>query len=355
MAVIRVGIGGFGRSGCDIHSAWLKEAREQFAVVAVADQLPERRADAERDFGARTYTDFQEMLAAGGFDLFINALPSVLHAPASIAGLTAGYHVVSEKPSARRVADFDRILAASRASGKIFAPFQNSRFYPFFTKMREVLASGKLGKLLHARTSWGGYGRRWDWQTLQQFDGGNLLNTGPHPVDHGIMLFGEAMPHVFCRMLSVQPGGGDADDFASVTLYGEGGPVIDILISSFQAYPPSEMYALSCEYGGIAGGPNGLRWRYFDPQQAPIPAFWQPWSRNREYCHEDLPWVEESWEPNEDERQGFRYLSRAFYNNLYDVLVNGAALIVRHDEVRRQVAVHEECHRQNPLPVKVRN
>ena len=47
MTRIRVGIGGFGRSGCNIHGRWLVEVPEQYQVVAVADQLPERREDAE--------------------------------------------------------------------------------------------------------------------------------------------------------------------------------------------------------------------------------------------------------------------------------------------------------------------
>ena len=46
----------------------------------------------------------------------------------------------------------------------------------------------------------------------------------------------------------------------------------------------------------------------------------------------------------------FQELSKAFYDNVYDVIVNGAKPVVTVDEVRRQVAVMEECHRQNPLP-----
>ena len=38
--------------------------------------------------------------------------------------------------------------------------------------------------------------------------------------------------------------------------------------------------------------------------------------------------------------------------NIYDVLVNGAEPVIKHDQVRRQVYVMEEAHKQNPLPRK---
>jgi len=245
------------------------------------------------------------------------------------------------------------MMDAARAAGKLYAPFQNSRFYPFFRKMREVIASGVLGEILHIHTNWGGFGRRWDWQTLQEFRGGNLLNTGPHPLDQAIVLFGEAMPNVFCRMRAIQPLGGDADDYCVVLLYGDNAPDIEIVINSYLAYPPADMYVVSGTLGGLAGGPGGLRWKYYDPAQAPEQPCWTPWSRNREYCRETLPWVEETWAPSQEDNDDT--ITRQFYRNLHAALTTGAALIVQPAEVRRQVAVIEACRAQNPLPVRVVN
>ena len=44
--------------------------------------------------------------------------------------------------------------------------------------MQEVIASGVLGEIVHIRSSWSGFQRRWDWQTRQDLWGGSLLNTG---------------------------------------------------------------------------------------------------------------------------------------------------------------------------------
>jgi predicted dehydrogenase len=349
--VIRVGIAGQGRSGYDIHARWLREDPEKYRIVAVADTLPERRREAHEAFGCRTHKDYRDLIADGDFDLFINSLPSNLHPKGTIEALNAGLNVVCEKPVATKVKDFDRMVAAAAKARKLFAPFQNSRFYPFFTQMLKLIDSGVLGRIVHVRSSWSGFARRWDWQTRQELWGGNLNNTGPHPMDQAVMLFGEAeTPKVFCRMKSEEGSLGDAEDFCLVTLYGKKSPVVEVLISSYQAYPQGDMYTVNGTHGGLAGGPGGLRWRCFDPKKAPRQKLMKGWSDARKYCKEELPWVEETWTPPETKLDGFNQNSKVFYDNVYDVLNGGGTLIVTPAQVRRQIAVIEECHRQNPLP-----
>lgn len=350
--VLKVGIGGYGRSGRNIHTNWLKQAPSKYKVVAVADELPKRRKNAEEELGCKVYKDHLELLKnEKELDLYINALPSFLHASGSVAALKAGNNIVCEKPTAACVKDFDKVVDAAKAAGTMYAPFQNSRYYPFFKKMREVIDSGVLGDILHIRSVWGAFGRRWDWQTLQEMGGGNLMNTGPHPMDHAIILFGDKQPKVFCKMKSIQPFGGDAEDFCTVTLHGDhDDPVIEVLLSSYLSYPLGEMYNVSGTLGGMAGGPAGLKWKYFDPKKAPKQKLWPKWSKNRAYVSEKLPWVTHTWKRPKTKLDDFNFNCRGFYNNIYDVLVKGANLIVKPEEVRRQVKAIEECHRQNPLP-----
>ena len=348
--VFRVGIAGQGRSGFDIHARWLREAPQQYKIVAVADQLPERREQAAKEFGCRVYADYHELIADRELDLFVNSLPSNLHPKGTIEALKAGHNVVCEKPMATKVKDFDAVVAAAKKAKKLFAPFQNSRFALHFRKIQEVLATGKLGRPVHARISFSNFARRWDWQTKQEIWGGNLNNTGPHPMDQAIVLFGEKSPKVFCRMKSELGSFGDADDFTAVTLYGKlDQPVVEVLISSYQAFPQGDNYSINCTLGGITGGGSGLKWKYYDPASAPPQRLMAGWSDNRNYCKEQLTWVEESWTPESTDL--FRVTSQAFYNNVHDVLSGRGELVVKPAEVRRQIAAIEECHRQNKLPL----
>ena len=348
--VLRVGVLGQGRSGYGIHCKWLRQAPHQYEIVAVADEMPERRKEARLELGALAYKNYMDLLNDQklGLDLIVNALPSFLHPQGTVEALSRGYHVVCEKPLARSVKDFDRMVAAASKNRRTLLPFQNSRFSPIFQKMQEVIDSGKLGEIVYIRMSLGGFGRRWDWQTCQAYGGGNLLNTGPHPMDQAIALFGNGVPKVASRLVSANPYG-DADNFSLVMLSGKGAPTIEVMINSFLAYPQGDQYNVSGTLGGLAGGNSGLKWKYFDPKKAPKHAkFSGSWSVKRQYCSEQLPWVEEQWAP--EVAPGFDVTSRGFYDNAYDILVNKGRRVITLDQVRRQVAVMEECHRQNPMP-----
>jgi scyllo-inositol 2-dehydrogenase (NADP+) len=213
-----------------------------------------------------------------------------------------------------------------------------------------VLASGVLGKLVHARISYSGFARRWDWQTRQEMWGGNLNNTGPHPLDMAVVLFGERTPEVYSKLWSGPNSTGDADDFSMVVLHGKNAPTVEVFVSSYLAYPQGDMFCVNGTKGGLAGNFQTLKWRFFDPAKAPKLKAMTGWSDARKYCGEALPWVEENWKLEIPDV--FQTISKGFYDNVYDALLNKGKLQITLDQVRRQVCVLEECHRQNPLPRK---
>ena len=334
---------------------------DRYEIAAVADLLEDRRRDGREVLGAATVADYRELFDLGGFDLFVNALPSPLHVPATIEAMEHGCHVVCEKPMAPTVADFDRMTVAAEAQGRVLAPFQNNRLQPFFDKMREVIASGVLGRILHVRSVWGGFRRRWDWQTLQRNLGGALFNTGPHAIDQALILFGsDREPDVFCRMDCNHHLGGDADDLCALTLYDprREAPTVEILLTSYQAFEDPYTYTVCGTLGTMRSGAAEVRWRWYDPEQAPRPGFWENWSVDRKYPDEQLPWSEDVWRLEEeslDQAVGYTLRSlpsgaKRFYLNVHDVLHARAEPLITTTEVRRQIAVIEECHRQNPLP-----
>jgi scyllo-inositol 2-dehydrogenase (NADP+) len=360
--IIRVAIGGQGRSGYNIHARHLEKDYERYRIVAVADQIPERRKDARNQFGARTYKDWKTMIEAGEFDLFVNALPSPLHTPATIAALNAGAHVLCEKPMAKNLQEFDRMVAAAKRNNRVLAPFQNNRPQPFFEKMCEVIDSGVLGKIVYIRSVWGGFARRWDWQTWQENLGGSLYNTGPHGLDQSLKLFGfNRTPKVFCRMDSNNAFGADAEDHCTVTLYDpkREAPQIDMIISAYMAYSQGDMYNVCGTYGGLTGGATELKWRYFNPKKAPKQKMWN-WSVDRQYTREELPWQEGHWTLEDEKaksKDAVGYTLRSFatgpariYANLHEVLTANGKLDITLDQVRKQIAVIAECHKQNKLP-----
>lgn len=59
----KVAIAGLGRSGFNIHGSNFAEMTDRFSVIAAADQMAERRQDAENEFGAKTFDDWEPMIA----------------------------------------------------------------------------------------------------------------------------------------------------------------------------------------------------------------------------------------------------------------------------------------------------
>jgi scyllo-inositol 2-dehydrogenase (NADP+) len=350
MRVLNCAILGQGRSGRDIHGAHLSKDTERYRIVAVVDPLEERRRRAEAEYGCEAFADHRPLLERDDLDLVVNAAPSRFHVPLSREFLEGGFNVLCDKPLASRAADVDRLIAASQASGKTLAIFQQSRYSPAFLQIRRVIESGVLGEIVQISITFSGFSRRYDWQTLTSEMGGNLLNTGPHPLDQALQLFGtDRMPQVSCFMRRTVTRG-DADDHVLLILSGEGRPLIDLEISSCCKYPGA-VYTVYGTQGGLSGDTQRLEWQYFDPATAPTVTLDTAPIRKPDgtpaYCSDALEWRREEWSAPKGSGH-FETMSAAFYSMLYRTLAEGAPLEITPREVRQQIAVIEEAQRQNP-------
>jgi len=356
MQVLRTAIIGQGRSGRNIHGAYLSKDPERFRIVAVVDPLPERRERAQVEYDCETYTDYTALLKRDDLDLIVNASPSKFHFSISLALLEAGFPVLCEKPLAPTVAEVDRLIAASEQSGKTFAIFQQSRFSPAYCKIREVLASGVLGDIVQISIAFNGFSRRYDWQTLISENGGCLLNTGPHPLDQALQWFGtDSMPEVTCfmrRAISY----GDAEDHVLLILQSPNRPLVKLEISSCCRYPGST-YHVSGTRGGLQGDTGHLEWEYYDPAVAPelalITTPIQLPDGTPAYCRDSLTWHKEVWDAPKNAGL-YDTMSHAFYSMLYRTLTQGEPLEITPQQVRQQIAVMEACRLQNPHIYPVR-
>jgi len=349
---LKVGIIGQGRSGRDIHGKLLVQLPEHYRIAAIADSLPDRQERARAEFGCRTYDAWEEMVDGEQLDLVVNASPSHLHFPITLELLNRGMNVLCEKPLAKTPEEVDRLIEASRSSGKLLAVFQQSRYHPAFQQIRRVIDSGVLGRIVQVDISLNGFARRWDWQTLQSNNGGNLMNTGPHPVDQALQLFGtDALPQVTCIMDRANTFG-DAEDYVKLLLRGPGRPTIDIEISSCCAYP-QDLFHIQGTNGGLRGGADRLEWKYFKPEEAPLQQLIREPLFTAEglpaYCSETLTWHTDEWTLSLPEGQSlFGHMTEKLYLMLHDTITNGAELEITPEQVRQQMWVMEQCRRQNP-------
>lgn len=336
--IINVGIAGLGRSGWGIHARLLEPLKDKYRIVAACDLIAERCAEMAERFDCLTYESLDEFVQDPAIELVVVALPSYLHPSGTIKALQAGKHVVCEKPMAVRTRDADAMIEAAQKAGRVLTIFQNRRYAQDYLQVKKVIDSGILGRIVLIRMAYHSFGRRWDWQTLRECDGGSLNNTGPHPVDQALQLFGPIEPEIFCHLERTQTLG-DADDHVKLILRGPGAPMIELEIYSSCAYPQQTWWVMGTQ-GGLSGDGQHLRWRYFDPAELPPQEVDRRPTPDRSYNREELPWREETWDISQSTEPG----QVGFYLDLYETLRHGAPPAITPASVRRQVAVLEYCH-----------
>ena len=337
---VRVGIAGQGRSGFGIHGRTIREMPDQFQVVAVADPIESRQEEARSTFGCRAYADFESLLADDNVEVLVVSVPNRLHAEYSQRALAAGKHVICEKPFALTLADADATIDAAEQAGKLVVPFQNRRYEPHLRKVLEIVRSGVLGELLHVRIASHSFGRRWDWQTLLEFGGGQGANNGPHALDHGMHFLGDGELQIFGDLRNGLSSG-DAEDHFTVAMKAETGPRVDVEVSTCVAYPQDRWHVVGTQ-GGLRGSTSELHWRWVDwSTMPPRPVDTNP-TPDRSYNREKVTWQEDSWQ----EEKGGISDNRAFYEDLYKTLRQGAPPAITPQSVRRYVEVLERARAQ---------
>ena len=103
----------------------------------------------------RTYASYAEMAereaalpADERIDFVAIVTPNFLHAPVAELFLKKGFHVVCDKPMTLNLKEAKALRTTVRQTGKVFALTHNYTGYPMVKEARELVRTGKLGKIL---------------------------------------------------------------------------------------------------------------------------------------------------------------------------------------------------------------
>lgn len=195
---IRTVVVGYGYAGQHIHAPLLRlEPALQLHGICSTD--PAKRDAIRSQFACRTYATFDEVIADREVDLVILATPNALHAPQSIAALSAGKHVVVDKPMCLNVGEADRMIQASQQSGRLLRIFHNRRLDGDFLTLQSLIEQGELGQVRWMELSWQKYGLPRTWRQVAGVGGGRLYDLGSHLIDQAMILNASPVASVFCR------------------------------------------------------------------------------------------------------------------------------------------------------------
>ena len=349
---IKVGIIGFGRSGCGIHADGIAKMKDRFTVCAICDELPDRRTHEEFP-EAKSYAKAEDLIADKEVELVVVATFNFTHAKYAIMALDAGKHVLCEKPFGYTVENVDAMIAAAERNNRILQPFQQRRFEEDFQKVQQIIASGVLGEIKYIRISWPGFSRRWDWQTSRAFGGGQLYNNGPHLVDHAVELFGETTPEVHAQLRN-SLSSGDAEDEFNITLSGKNAPTVEINLSATCAFPV-DRWLICGTAGTLRGNGEKLEWKYVDWSKYDARPLDTVPLEGRQYCSEKLEFITDSWSPEASSDAGAGAAPapkpvKMLYDTLFDAIRNGKPQVITPQSIRRRIAVMQAAYEQNDIP-----
>jgi len=152
-----ISVGWMGRA----HSRAYRNVNEHYPeltvrpqLVVAADVVEANRAEAVEFLGyERAVDDYREVLADPRVDAVSICAPNFLHHEMALAAARAGKPFWIEKPMGRGLAESDAIARAAEKAGVVTAVGFSYRNPPAVAKARELIASGRLGRVTNVRVS----------------------------------------------------------------------------------------------------------------------------------------------------------------------------------------------------------
>lgn len=183
-AQLRVGIAGLGVASTQVLPAFHNNTR--FALAAGADIREDVRAEFAARYGRPALASVGDLAARDDVDVIWIATPNTLHAEHTVIAAERGKHVICEKPIAVTLAECDRMIKVAADNGVRFLQGHSKIYQAPMRKMREIIKSGRLGRVLQIQSS--NYN---DWlqrprlaaELDVQKGGGIVYRQGPHMVD----------------------------------------------------------------------------------------------------------------------------------------------------------------------------
>ena len=195
MSTLKVGIIGAG----SISEAHIKgyKALDNVELYALCDINEERAKEkAEKHGFAHVYTDYDEMLKLEDLDAVSVCTWNNGHAPATIAALKAGKHVLCEKPTAMNAKEAAAMKEAADESGKLLMIGFVRRHGNDAKILKDFIDAGDLGDIYYAKANYirrNGNPGGW-FCDKSRSGGGPLIDLGVHVIDLVRYLAGRPKP-----------------------------------------------------------------------------------------------------------------------------------------------------------------
>lgn len=186
--LIRVGVIGTGAMGQN-HLRIYSEM-EEVELAGISDIDQKRVEFMATQFKTKAFTNYKKMFLEG-LDAVSVVVPTKLHKQVALDALDAGMQVLVEKPIADTIENAEMIIEAAKKAGKVLMIGHIERFNPAVIRLKEIINSGILGKIVSIST------KRVGPYNPRIRDVGVILDLGVHDIDIISYLYGKKINSVY--------------------------------------------------------------------------------------------------------------------------------------------------------------
>ena len=195
--MINAGIVGIGRWGQTLVQAVAGKS-ELIRFTRGVTRTPSKVKEFARAHDLPLSDDYAALLADPQIDAVVLATPHSQHLDQILQAAAAGKHIFVEKPLTLDAVSALRAYRAAREAGVVLALGHNRRCLPAYIELRQIIADGLLGKLLHCEGNFSGpsaYRQSRDgWRAdTSESPAGGMTGKGIHITDIMISIFGPAV------------------------------------------------------------------------------------------------------------------------------------------------------------------
>lgn len=185
----RYGVAIIGCGGIHKTHAEILSRMKNTDIISVVDVIEERAAASAVKNNCEFKTDYRELLNDDRIDTVHLTTPHHLHAPMAVEFLSAGKHVLTEKPLAKNLEQAKMVAEEAKKSSQLSCISFQNRFNPTSQKAKELIESGTYGNILGIKGSvtWKrtpAYYTESSWRGSFDTEGGGvLINQSIHTLD----------------------------------------------------------------------------------------------------------------------------------------------------------------------------
>ena len=140
----------------------------------------------------KVHQSYEDLINDPSVDAVYISLPNHLHCQWTVAALSAGKHVLCEKPFAMNVAEIKLMVEAARSNDRLLVEAVWSRWHPRMIRMVDYVKAGNIGDIVSIESSFTFPGSiDGNYRAQPAMGGGALFDVGVYPLHAIAALVGD--------------------------------------------------------------------------------------------------------------------------------------------------------------------